>query len=219
MKNSEINKESIFEKLDTFLTDPNFRKELGKNWYQDQKSQIFNNVVLALPLKGLISLKVYLAVVAILSPANKWNNNLWDAYFLILDHFGIELLGINKYKFYTYGANVDKARLLLKRITLLGWSENLAIETALKVPTSLKTWNFYNNLLDSSNNEFLTVDRHILSVCGFEVNPISPANYRAIEAILKDYFEQREVFKEYSLAQFQAVLWCNWLNQQGKPWA
>jgi hypothetical protein len=215
MKNSEINKQSIFEHLHSFTVSPNFRANLGKTWYLDKKEDILNNNVLSLPLKGLISLNVYLAVVSILSPANKWNNNLWDAHFLVHRFFGIST---NKdYKYFTYGANVDKAELLLKRVYLLNWSEKQAIETALLVKTSLKTWNFYNNLKDSFNNEYLTIDRHILTIIGIDSNQITPANYLLIKEIIVEYFYNEGLEKEYSLASFQAVLWCNHLFNRNKP--
>jgi hypothetical protein len=212
MKNSEINKLAIFESIDKLISEPNFSLILGQTWYQDNKDHIFNNVVLKAPLKDLISLKVYLAVVAILSPANSWNSNQWDANILCLRFFGID--SAKGYKYRTYQTNVLKAELLLKRIYLQHWNEQNAISTALNIPTSLKTWNFFNNLVDPQNNNFVTIDRHILRIMGFEVKQITPKNYEILKDIFIDYWTVRKF--NFSVSSLQAVLWVNYLVIENK---
>lgn len=212
MKNSEINKLAIFESIDRLISNPNFSLNLGQTWYENNKYHIFNNVVLKAPLKDLISLKVYLAVVAILSPANSWNSNQWDANILVLRFFGID--EAKGYKYRTYSTNVAKAELLLKRVYLQHWNEQNAIETALNIPTSLKTWNFYNNLLDPKNNNFVTIDRHILRIMGFETKSISPQNYNVLKDIFIEYWAVRQF--NFSVSSLQAILWVNYLVIENK---
>jgi hypothetical protein len=212
MKNSEINKDQIFASIDKLIQSPNFSLILGQTWYTDNKLHLLNNVVLKAPLKDLISLKVYLAVVAILSPANSWNSNQWDANILCLRFFGIE--SAKGYKYRTYQSNVLKAELLLKRVYLQHWNEQSAIETALNIPTSLKTWNFYNNLLDPQNNNYVTIDRHILKIMGFETKQITPKNYETLKNIFIEYWNLRKF--EFSVSSLQAVLWVNYLVIENK---
>jgi hypothetical protein len=212
MKSQEINKAEIFASIDKLISTPNFSLILGQTWYQDNKARIFKNVVLKAPLKGLISLKVYLAVVAILSPANSWNSNQWDANILVLRFFGID--SEKGYKYRTYQTNVLKAELLLKRIYLQGWGETHAIETSLNISTSLKTCNFYNNLLDPQNNNFVTIDRHILKIMGFNVKQITPKNYEILKNIFIEYWTVRKF--NFSVSSLQAILWVNYLVIQEK---
>jgi len=212
MKSQEINKAAIFENIDNLISNLNFSLILGQNWYNDNKIHLLNNVVLKAPLNGLISLKTYLAVVAILSPANSWNSNQWDANILVLRFFGID--SAKGYKYRTYQTNVLKAELLLKRVYLQGWGEQNAIETALNIPTSLKTWNFFNNLVDPQNNNFVTIDRHILRIMGFNVKQITPKNYEILKDIFIEYWNLKQF--NFSVSSLQAVLWVNYLVIENK---
>ena len=212
MKKEQINKQAIFKSINNLLENPNFNPLLGSNWYNDKSYSILD-IVTGHVLKTVISKSVYAAIVSILSPANSWNNNLWDSHFLIYRFFNITK--DTNWKYRTYQANVDKANKLLQRIELGEDSETI-INSMLNNKTGLKTWNFYNNLRNPYNNEFITIDRHILKVMGFSDKSITPKNYQDLSLILKE-FHLKSKFSYLSLCNFQALLWCNYLNLQNKP--
>jgi hypothetical protein len=214
MKNNQINKTAIFESINSLLDSPNFKPNLGFNWYSD-KSYFILDKTQGHALKTVISKAVYCAVVSILSPANSWNNNLWDAHFLVYRFFKIGHES-NAWKYRTYQTNVDKANSLLHRVYTLGQDSEVVINELLNKPTSQKTWNFYNNLRNPYNNEFITIDRHILKVMGFDTKPITAKNYMDLSNILKE-FHLKSSLSNLSACNFQAVLWCNYLNNQNKP--
>jgi hypothetical protein len=213
MKSTEINKTAIFESINSLLDSPNFKPNLGFNWYSD-KSYFILDKVQGHALKTVISKAVYCAIVSILSPANSWNNNLWDAHYLVYRFFKIGQTTGWKYR--TYQTNVDKANSLMYRVFALGQDSATVINELLNKPTSQKTWNFYNNLRNPYDNEFVTIDRHILKVMGFDIKSITPKNYMDLSNILKEYHLQ-STLSNLSACNFQAVLWCNYLNNQNKP--
>jgi len=199
--------ESLKNNIENYLNtiDP----KLGLNWYLNAKKEINALSYYYKHNFYKIPFKLGCALVSILSPANKWTNNLNDYYNLLDLHFE----GKTNYKFYTYKSNVNKALSLVKDYyTNKEQNLDLLIYSYLNKPTSKKTFNFYQNLNDYSNNNYFTIDRHILSICGFD-QILTPLRYEQIKTI---YFE---VYSSYivrnnlniSFSQFQACLWVNYV--------
>lgn len=213
MKLSEIKKETVFKNLDGFISHPNFNWSVGKNWYLDaikQAIRIEENSKSA----GRLNSREIALLVSILSPANRWERNLIDLENLLNYYFSTRYLYGESPNFTTYSSNVNKALDLLKNRSkfevldrwygsgLKNWIQN-----NMKAP---KTYNFFKNLVDQSNNRYFTIDRHMLKIAGFETKEISKKQYQVIQSIYFDYWETLENL-DLSFPQFQAVLWANYV--------
>lgn len=213
MKLSEIKKEVIFKNLDEFISHPNFNWSIGKNWYLDAIKQAIR-IEENSKSRGRLSTTELALIVSILSPANRWERNLIDLQSLLDYYFSARYLYGERPKFTTYSANVTKALDLLKTRSkfdvldrwygsgLRDWIQN-----NMKAP---KTFNFFKNLVDQSDNKYFTIDRHILKIAGFETKQISTKQYQLIQDTYFDYWESLEGLN-LSFPQFQAVLWANYV--------
>lgn len=203
--------ETIKENIHNYATSCNFN--YGSRWYIEEHQQILNVVISSRHLLGEIPLTVYLGVISILSPANKWDRNKWDAYFLIKD---LVNEGTSNYKCSTYGTNVVKATNLVfswKRLHQSGtqFSTKQLVLDYIKAP---KTRNFFLNLLDPYDETNFTVDRHMLTICGLkkEFKPTTKRYVEITEAFRSVYYELKTkgiVPTTVNLVGFQASLWCN----------
>jgi hypothetical protein len=183
----------------------------GKNWYKDNKNYILN-LVCSYPFNQFnIDYRVYAAIVSILSPSNKWTNNLSDAYFLVGRFYG--LITETEYKYYTYSSNVKKAIRLLETYQN-NKDKNLDfIITEFFNQKSQKTLNFYFNLIDPENNNFFTIDRHMLKISNYYKNSLTQKQYLELKLIFKEVYDElilEKLFNE-SFSSFQACLWCNYV--------
>jgi len=133
-------------------------------------------------------------VLSALSPNNKWERNIIDAKHLIRDFkLGRDL----KYtKVSTYGANKTKAIRILNG------------EPVEKIILGPKTWNFYNNILHPSSEDFVTIDFHALNIYlgSYETKPLSKKLY---DKVSKTYIQAaREI--DLLPNQLQAITWVTW---------
>jgi len=137
------------------------------------------------------------AIVAILSPANKWATNKQDALNVIS-----EIADDQKdIAYFTYGNNVAKAREMTKYD--LDKDSQFICEKYLKTP---KILNFFWSILDSQ--AAFCVDRHMLTVAGINSGKEFPtkAQYNAIQKVFLTVWEKLN--KPFgSPAKFQAQLW------------
>lgn len=173
--------------------------ELGMRWYTfafERASDIAAtyNVPVAIVAQ----------VIAALSPATKWERNLIDAENLIKDYYHRGWAGCQKTVVCTYGPNKTKAINILNGI----------IELTPK--NGLKTYNFYNNILDPSNPFFVTIDRHAYNVLG------GKGARGAVAIKSKDYFKACEVYrllaqdKGLTPNQLQAITWEQYRKELNK---
>lgn len=198
--------QKIKNSIISFFESETFKKDLGKNWYAEARFDI-NQIIINAPFTDQhISLKIAAICCSILSPANKWKNNLWDLHFLFKQFYLNENLD---YKFTTYGANVTKAKNVLKAYQL-GQSMDSILFEYLGKKTSLKTFNFAQSILNDKSDSLFTIDRHMLTIAGLD----KVITYKQYFELKEIYFEcfllyRYKIDKDISFVNFQAVLWCN----------
>lgn len=139
------------------------------------------------------------AVVSTLSPGTNWEQNKKDSINLIESMSGNR----RKFKFTTYGQNVVKAFRIL--------DENAIPESYFSLKTGPKTLNFFYNLWQPDNPDFVTIDRHAYTVATGE---------QYIRLTVKQY---RDVAEHYMRAakrldilpnQLQSTLWVDYRKKQ-----
>lgn len=163
----------------------------GLTWYQDandfahQQAQLYG-----LPVATVAG------VISALSPGTDWERNKRDAEEV--------LKGNREHKCGTYGPNVEKAFKIC---------EAARNDVAEFFPAD-KTFNFYHNIINPGAKEYVTIDRHALSV--------ALGATREDKSITK--VEYRELAQHYNRAakklgvlpqQVQAVTWVTWRNRKG----
>lgn len=163
-----------------------------------------------------IPVDITIAVFSILSPNNNYLQNLRDTETLLVNEK--EGLTIDSFKVFTYNQNKNKAWAVASR--------NLRPDDAF---TSLKTWNFYNNVLHPDSPDFVTVDGHMF--WAWRGVPGSVKAWRKSQRRKKvqkfdvstdTYIEIAEDIAGLARAvgilpcQFQAILWITWKRIHSK---
>lgn len=132
-------------------------------------------------------------VLSALSPRNKWERNLQDCENLIRAENKDDV------RVSTFGANKDKAIRIL-----MGEDPEEVLGT--------KTWNFYNNILDPSDPDYVTIDQHAIQLYEGQLDSasVSPKKYReASEAYIKAANKLG-----LSPCQVQAITWVTWRRER-----
>ena len=164
----------------------------AKYWYQEAHHE-----AMKLCRQHNITLNIAAQVIATLSPAVSWQQNLKDANNLIAGfNKGIQ----NLIRVSTYKANKRKA------IAILYGDKTLE-------PSAMKTYAFYTNILTAGNNNNVTVDRHAYKALnniakGGSIKP-TKAEYEELE------IAYQILAREYGLTppQMQAVVWVAYKKQ------
>ena len=160
--------------------------------------------------------EIAIAVFSILSPNNNYLQNLRDTETLLVNESRGSAVG--DFKVFTYNQNKNKAWAVAQR--------SLKPHDAF---TSLKTWNFYNNILFPDSEDFVTVDGHMFwawrGVPG-SVKAWRKSQHRtrrnAIFVSTDTYIEIAEDIAGLARAvgllpnQFQAILWITWKRIHAK---
>jgi len=142
-----------------------------------------------------LELSAVCGIVSALSPGTNYEQNKKDAYHLIK--------GSPMHKCTTYKANVSKAKSILR-------GELLPSE-AFNLKTGAKTYNFYQNLLNPGNPEYVTIDRHAYAIA-------MPGDYKGLH--LAAYTRVANGYKmaanriDILPCQLQAILWIDYRNKQ-----
>ena len=161
----------------------------GLTWYDDAR----NYAKHLSQVSGLPFITVS-AVIAALSPMSPWERNKLDALMMVTNN--------TKHKYTTFGANVAKARRLLKM------SDYSAIVDELN---GLKTIAFFDNIYNEES-EHITVDSHMLSIAygkklsKSERPSMTKSLYQSIESGIRKFADQLNL-RPYEL---QAILWVTW---------
>lgn len=121
----------------------------GITWYEKAHKQIKES---SHDLN--VSIDMFAQIVAILSPYNRWENNISDAYKLLFC-LKYERDQLDKLTFTTFKSNVDKAVKVFD-----------GIQEFIMTDSNMKTYSFYKNLMLDSN--YVTIDRHMLNLIDFE---------------------------------------------------
>lgn len=159
----------------------------GKNWY-DEGREICKDIAYNYNTTTLIAA----GVISALSPRNKWEQNIKDAYKV----FEAVNKGLNAedIKVCTFHTNKFKAFAIAKG----------DVEITDK---SLKTYNFVNNLA-SESNAYLTVDVWHIRAC---FNNFIDINSSAMGRVAYEQIKKLTIAKAKSLGlkgyEYQAILW------------
>lgn len=137
------------------------------------------------------SLNKVCGIIAALSPATSWDRNIKDTEEL--------LKGNSAHKFGTYGQNV------LKAYKILNASLEMDIELFFSMKTGAKTYNFYRNILEPTNPNYVTIDRHAIAVWA-GTNENKAASLKLYREIAADYIA---VAKQLNVlpCELQAITW------------
>lgn len=174
-------------------------KQLSKNQVNNSKQWYIkaSNFANYLSKKYSVSYDKTCAVIAALSPACNWNQNKRDAELLIICF--VTGANISDFAFSTYGPNVVKALNIL--------NSNKNPESFFSVKTGAKTLNFYHNILNPNDSDYVTIDRHAAAV--YEGRKTSGS----VRLTPKQYANIASAYiataKELNMLpnQLQAVLW------------
>ena len=161
-------------------------------------------------------IEVAVAIFSILSPNNNYLQNIRDTETLLVN----EKRGssISDFKVFTYNQNKNKAWAVAQR--------SLRPDDAF---ISLKTWNFYNNVLHPDSPDFVTVDGHMFwawrgvpgSVKAWR-KPQRRKKVAKFSVSTDTYIEIAEDIAGLARAvgllpcQFQAILWITWKRIHAK---
>lgn len=159
----------------------------GLNWYDDA-----HNFCKNVSEKYNLPMDKVCAVVSSLSPGTNWEQNKKDTINLIESMNGNRA----QFKFTTYGQNVIKAYRILD-----GYIKPV---DAFNVTTGPKTFNFFRNILDPTDSNFVTIDRHAFRIAtGKEYKSLTAKQYREVAA----HYIKAAKKLDITPAQLQAVLW------------
>jgi hypothetical protein len=165
--------------------------ENGKKWYQEA-----NDTLKELSVKYNLKPEIVFAVCSALSPRCIWNQNIIDTE-NVLNWFTTKYHGVNRNlpKVTTYGQNLRKAIDILK-------TENT------DVFVSRKTFNFFNNILNPENTDYVTIDGHGINAYYNKLGIVENKHFtpRYYDRIAKAYIKGAN---KYGLlpCQFQAIIW------------
>lgn len=169
----------------------------GSSWYT-----VAHMEAERLSEKYKISITKAACIISALSPGCRWERNLIDAENLLTALSSG--LPANKFKYITYGNNVNKAVLVYNSGT---------DKEALKLfagPTSSKTRSFALNIINPDDESNITIDTHMINICGrgrIKLQ-LTSKQYRYIAEVY------REVAKKLDIKPvcLQAILWITWRN-------
>jgi hypothetical protein len=179
----------VYEEADTTVLTK------GTNWYSEAQSFAKS---LETPL---VDFDKVCQVIAALSPATKWERNLTDAQQIVDYYHRRGVLGLlNNVTVCTYGPNKQKA------VDILTGKQQLTINTG------PKTYNFYQNIKDPSNPEYVTIDRHAFKILTRDEQG------GAIRINLTTYLRASKVYQVLASdlnllpCELQAITWLVWRN-------
>jgi len=173
----------------------------GKLWYQtaNHKAQLICKDT------GL-ALWTVSSVIAALSPRNHWEQNLIDAHNLCLAY--VSGINPNTVRVKTFNQNKRKAIQLLKA------SHESSVSALLK---GNKVTAFYRNILEPTDDTYVTIDAHAFSVWFNERIPCSKVSNISNELYTRIANDYKAVAKQVGLIpnQLQAITWLTYRNRHG----
>ncbi len=159
---------------------------VGSDWYKhahDYCQQLSHDF--DVPVKRVAG------IVSALSPACNWATNKLDALRLLQNYRGIKGPW-GQHRFSSYGRNVKKA------------ADILHGKGCFNPVTGPKTYHFFNNLLDPSHPDYVTIDRHMVEfMTGDAYKGLSLKKYEELAQVVKDAACEVGVIPN----ALQAVVW------------
>lgn len=174
---------------------PTVYLERGKQWYNDA-----HNFAAYLSETYKVSFDRVCAVISAMSPACKWETNKQDAERLITCYVCDG--DYTRLSFSTYGMNVVKAWSILTDM-------DKETDSFFNAKTGAKTLSFYRNILNPQDDNYVTIDRHMMAIFEGRVGKssgsarVTPKQYRMVSA------DFGKLAKKHGLTpcQLQAALW------------
>lgn len=152
------------------------------------------------------TLKVVAAVFSALSPNNDYIGNVRDAISVMAFRCG----RIDQPKVHTYRQNLNKAlEIAFGRLD------------PMHAFPALKTKNFFRNILDPEDPEWVTIDGHMINAFRMD----KKANVKGLKFNDKQYEEIKECVIELAMVekllpnQFQAICWVSWKAMNGRKYS
>jgi hypothetical protein len=168
----------------------------NKNWYK--KANLYAQY---LSNEFMVDFNKVCAVISALSPACNWVQNKKDAKAMIVCY--VHDLDYADFNFSTYGANVAKVW------NILNYKGNDLLNKFFSLKTGAKTFNFYLNILNPKNENFVTIDRHAISIYHgskrFRGKKITQKQY----SIIANAYINTAKSLNLLPCEFQAILWSN----------
>jgi hypothetical protein len=170
----------------------------GKAWYRQA-----NGIASAMAVKYGLNLHQCAGIIASLSPATNWNQNIVDA-----NHLCAYLKAgkdIHSITVTTYGKNKEKAYYIYRHPEL---SEKEIYKIILGASKHVnKTSSFYLNILHPDNDSNVTIDRHSfrinLGITELTTIALTEKRYKLMSNAYKQASEQLE----YNAIELQAITW------------
>ena len=167
-------------------------------WYQSARSEV-DRICQTL----LVNPARVAGVIAALSPNNKWNRNLIDAYNLARAYVENGVYDADRIKVSTFNTNKDKA------IRILAGLDPLDVLGGLKVRA------FYKLIFNPTVKDVVCIDGHSYSIWAgeriatYKTPKITPKMYDAIQ---RDYIDSARIVSEIkgqtiTASQLQAITW------------
>lgn len=156
----------------------------GYHWYGNA-----HDIVNIISARSGLSIERVCAIVAVLSPRNKWSKNIADAIAVIFDD--------DDHGFSTYGRNVDKAYAILNGEPIVNHLKGQ------------KVTRFYKLLLNPFDGHTVCIDTwSLMAALGFDVgdkrlNSFTPNNYALIATAYRNVAKRHKLLP----CQAQAIIW------------
>lgn len=154
-------------------------KENGMSWYQEAHQYADQ-----LSKEFNVTLEIACAIIAVLSPMKRWDLNKRIAK-----------------QFLEGKRNVHTRLQTMKGEAILRGED---IELCLG---GLKTINFYHNILNPKEDQWITIDRHIIYMFGARPT-LSPKQYQKLKKPFVEYSKDKELVG----CQYQAICWLYIIN-------
>lgn len=181
-KESISKSKAILNIIDLYLDTPTEHRKIYKNWYYDANEKLSE-----LAFECDMDIKIVSAVCSILSPAVNWEQNLIDCERLIIRF--VNDMNIDDLKVSTYGQNKNKAiKLLNDTIDMVPTTKELY--KYVYGTGANKTANFFMNLLEPNNHNFITIDRHAIKIM------LNSFVGGAMTLTTKNYIKATEAYKK-----------------------
>lgn len=161
----------------------------GLKWYEEARA-----CAKRISIKSGVPFITVCSIIAALSPMSPWERNKLDAYELCM--------GSTKHKYTTFGANVAKARRLLKMTDYSEIVDEL---------NGLKTVAFFDNIFNPDSDS-VTIDSHMVAIAHgkrlskSERPSLGKLMYESIAEAVKLLADSLKL-RPYEL---QAILWVTW---------
>jgi hypothetical protein len=184
--------------LGTYFLATKEEHDKGMVWYQSARSEV-DRICQTL----LVNPARVAGVIAALSPNNKWNRNLIDAYNLARAYVENGVYDADRIKVSTFNTNKDKA------IRILAGLDPLDVLGGLKVRA------FYKLIFNPTVKDVVCIDGHSYSIWAgeriatYKTPKITPKMYDAIQ---RDYIDSARIVSEIkgqtiTASQLQAITW------------